>query len=323
MDCRSLLLPNSAFDKTDRVARSFSSSASSFSARDASTALSSFRSRTSARSRALFSRSDAIRSVARTVAARSRSTRSRSHLIVRSRASTIRPAAARRRSSCLRSDAFSSRCLSADRTSAPRSQAISLFSQSISSRCRASIRSLCSWDRRSETRRSATSSSRSLSRRSNPFGAADRSCCFSRAFSSRSNAIVRPSADSETSVRSRATSACKESALLAARRISFVSSTAAFSLVRLLSSCHFREPDRAREATSAQRNSSQRASAASARARSRSARACACSYRDFQSTGSNAGAGRGGDEATAPRRHCRPAPDPRQCPRRKPPCTRR
>ena len=70
---------HSVFDKTDRVERSFSSLASSFPARDASTALSSFRFRTSARSRALFSRSDAIRSAARTVAARSRSTRSRSH----------------------------------------------------------------------------------------------------------------------------------------------------------------------------------------------------------------------------------------------------
>ena len=171
-----------------------------------------------------------------------------------------------------------------------------MFSQPISSRCRTSIRSLCSWDRRSETRRSATSSSRRLSRRSNPFGAADRSCCFSRAFSSRSNAIVRPSADSETSVRSRATSACKESALLAARRTSFVSSTAAFSLVRLLSSCHFREPAWARESTSAQRSSSQRASAASARARSCSAWACACSYNDCQSRGSSTGADMAGDQ---------------------------
>ena len=68
--CRSLLLPNSAFDKTLLVERSFSSCTSSFSARDASTALSSFRSRTSARSRALSSHSDAIRSVARTVPTR-------------------------------------------------------------------------------------------------------------------------------------------------------------------------------------------------------------------------------------------------------------
>ena len=51
---------------------------------------------------------------------------------------------------------------------------------------------------------------------------------------------------SERSFSRRVTSACKESASFAVRRTSCVSSTAAFSLLRLLSSCHFREPVRAR-----------------------------------------------------------------------------
>ena len=82
---------------------------------------------------------------------------------------------------------------------------------------------------------------------------------------------------SESSFSRRVTSACRESAFFAVRRTSFVSSTAAFSLLRQRSSCHFSEPARERESTSAQRSSSARASAASARERSRSARACACS----------------------------------------------
>ena len=83
---------------------------------------------------------------------------------------------------------------------------------------------------------------------------------------------------SESSFSRRVTSAGRESASFAVRRTSCVSSTAAFSLLRLLSSCHFREPARARESTSAQRNSSQRASAASARAR------CLSDARDPAST---------------------------------------
>ena len=138
--------------------------------------------------------------------------------------------------------------------------------------------------------------------RSRPFAA--RTSFFRRAFSSRSDAIVcsgfrerrgagpdRASDDgaalrsratsmrrdtivlrlpgstpaSERSVSSRATSARKESTFLAVRRTSRVSSTAAFSLFRLASSCHVSEPARQRDPISARRSSSQRASAASAR----------------------------------------------------------
>ena len=101
---------------------------------------------------------------------------------------------------------------------------------------------------------------------------------------------------SESSFSRRVTSACRESASFAVRRTSCVSSTAAFSLLRLLSSCHFREPARARESTSAQCNSSQRASAASARARSRSARAYSRSYSERQCRGELAGAASGDDQ---------------------------
>ena len=141
--CCSLLRPNSDFDSTVRVARSFASwaSKSNVSTRDASVVLSASKARTSARSRAFFSRS---------------------HAMVRSRASTNRAAAARRRSSCLRSDAIWLLCLSADWPSASRSQPMSFFSQSISSRCRASIRSLWAWDPRSQQRRLSISPSRNL-----------------------------------------------------------------------------------------------------------------------------------------------------------------
>ena len=94
---------------------------------------------------------------------------------------------------------------------------------------------------------------------------------------------------SERSFSRRVTSACKESASFAVRRTSCVSSTAAFSLLRLLSSCHFREPVRARDSTSAQRSSSQRASAASARA-------CSRSHSERQSRGAHAGAASGDDQ---------------------------
>ena len=75
---------------------------------------------------------------------------------------------------------------------------------------------------------------------------------------------------SESSLSRRVTSACKESESFAVLRTSFVSSTASLSLFRLLSSSHLGELAQARESTSAQRSSSQQASAASARARSRS-----------------------------------------------------
>ena len=65
---------------------------------------------------------------------------------------------------------------------------------------------------------------------------------------------------SKRSCRRRANSARREGTSLAARRASFASSVAAFSLLRLRSSCHFSEPARARESTSAQRSASARAS---------------------------------------------------------------
>ena len=122
---------------------------------------------------------------------------------------------------------------------------------------------------------------------------------------------------SESSFSRRVTSACRESAFFAVRRTSFVSSTAAFSLLRQRSSCHFSEPARERESTSAQRSSSARASAASARERSRSARACACSYRDRQSRASRAGADPEGDQIPSPPRS---APSLPQNLRRGSPC---
>ena len=93
---------------------------------------------------------------------------------------------------------------------------------------------------------------------------------------------------SERSVSSRPTSACKESAFLAVRRTSRVSSTAAFSLFRLASSRHVSEPARQRDPIFARRSSSQRASAAAARARSRS-------YSDRTLRGAHPGAASQGD----------------------------
>ena len=108
--------------------------------------------------------------------------------------------------------------------------------------------------------------------------------------------LVGSTLASESRFSRRVTSACRERAFFAVRRTSFVSSTAAFSLLRQRSSCHFSEPARPRASTSAQRSSSARASAASAREHSRSTRACACSYRDRQSRASRAGAGPEGDQ---------------------------
>ena len=88
----------------------------------------------------------------------------------------------------------------------------------------------------------------------------------------------------------RANSARREGTSFAARRASFASSVAAFSLLRLRSSCHFSEPARARESTSAQRSSSARASAASARARS-------CANRDRQSRDGCVATTSGGDQS--------------------------
>ena len=114
----------------------------------------------------------------------------------------------------------------------------------------------------------------------------------SRAFSLRSASIALPSFDSmpasERSVARRATSACKEGTSLAARRASFVSSTAALNLRRQAVNRDFHEPASLREATSAQRSSSARASAASARARSRS-------HCDRQSRGARSGTDTGHD----------------------------
>ena len=142
----------------------------------------------------------------------------------------------------------------------------------------------------------------------------------SRATSMRSDMIVLRLLDStpacKRSVSSRATSAWKKSASFAARRTSFVSSEAAFSLFRQVSSCHFSEPARERESTSARRSSSARACAASARACAASARArsfcarvCACSYRDRQSGCSHADAAMGGDQIpSSPSASVRAAP---------------
>ena len=79
--------------------------------------------------------------------------------------------------------------------------------------------------------------------------------------------------------------AYRDGTSLAARRASFVCSSASLSLRRQALNRDFHEPASLREATSAQRSSSQRAAASSARARSRSARADACSYSDRQSRG--------------------------------------
>ena len=96
----------------------------------------------------------------------------------------------------------------------------------------------------------------------------------SRATSLRNASIVLLSFDSmpasERSISRRATSACKEGTSLAARRASFVSSTASLNLRRQAPNRDFHEPASLREPTSAQRSSSARASAASARTRSRS-----------------------------------------------------
>ena len=117
----------------------------------------------------------------------------------------------------------------------------------------------------------------------------------SRAFSLRSAPAVSK-ADampaSERSVSRRATSACKDGTSLAVRRASFVSSTASLSLRRQALNRDFHEPPSLREATSAQRSSSARASVASARARSRS-------HCDRQSRGARSGTNTG-DDRTPP-----------------------
>ena len=132
---------------------------------------------------------------------------------------------------------------------------------------------------------------------------------------------------SESSFSRRVTSACRESAFFAVRRTSFVSSTAAFSLLRQRSSCHFSEPARERESTSAQRSSSARASAASARERSRSARACACSCGHAPARTETASRAPRAlaltRRATKSRRRPQPASGLIQNPRREPPCARR
>ena len=95
----------------------------------------------------------------------------------------------------------------------------------------------------------------------------------------------------------RATSACKEGTSLAARRASFVSSTASLNLRRQALNRDFHEPASLREATSAQRSSSQRACAACARARSSSARACSRSYSERHSRGGRSATTAGNDRA--------------------------
>ena len=122
----------------------------------------------------------------------------------------------------------------------------------------------------------------------------------SRATSLRSASILLLSFDpmpaSERSVSRRATSACKEGTSRAARRASFVSSTASLNLPRQALNRDFHAPAWLREATSAQRSSSARASPASARARS--ARARSRSYSERKSRGARSGTDTGHDRTT-------------------------
>ena len=124
----------------------------------------------------------------------------------------------------------------------------------------------------------------------------------SRATSLRSASILLLSFDpmpaSERSVSRRATSACKEGTSRAARRASFVSSTASLNLPRQALNRDFHAPASLREATSAQRSSSARASPASARARSRSARARSRSYSERKSRSVGPGTDTGHDRTT-------------------------
>ena len=63
--------------------------------------------------------------------------------------------------------------------------------------------------------------------------------------------LVGSTLASESRFSRRVTSACRERAFFAVRRTSFVSSTAAFSLLRHRSSCHFSEPARPRASAGA------------------------------------------------------------------------
>ena len=108
--------------------------------------------------------------------------------------------------------------------------------------------------------------------------------------------------DSDRNISRRATLACKEGTSLAARRASFVSSTASLNLRRQALNRDFHEPASLREATSAQRSSSARASAASARARSRSALARSRSYSERKSRGVRSGTDTGHDRMVRGRR---------------------
>ena len=111
-----------------------------------------------------------------------------------------------------------------------------------------------------------------------------------------------PMPASDRNVSRRATSACKEGTSPAARRASFVSSTASLNLRRQALNRDFHEPASLREATSAQRSSSARASAASARARSRSALARSRSYSERKSRGVRSGTDTGHDRMVRGRR---------------------
>ena len=111
-----------------------------------------------------------------------------------------------------------------------------------------------------------------------------------------------PMPASERSVSRRATSACKEGTSRAARRASFVSSTASHNLPQQALNRDFHAPASLREATFAQRSSSARASAASARARSRSARARSRSYSERKSRGVRSGTDTGHDRMVRGRR---------------------
>ena len=103
-----------------------------------------------------------------------------------------------------------------------------------------------------------------------------------------------------TNFLSRRTSACKDNASFAVRRIASVSARASVSLSRLASHWTFQQPARLRAAISARRHCSACASATSARASASSARARSRSYTKHQSRHSLAGTDSGSDRIPSP-----------------------
>ena len=118
-----------------------------------------------------------------------------------------------------------------------------------------------------------------------------------RPITMRADTILAPSPGSRPgahrSFSNCASSVCNKGTVLTLRRSSLVSSSTAVSLLRHLPNRDFHEPASLRAVTSAQRNSSTRASAASARACSRSARARSRCNSVSKSHGSCSGRGAG------------------------------